>query len=76
MNKPSNEESLANEVQIQRNLEDISATILRTYPQEIFPRRLKDRVKSRKDQSGLGVSQELKNCNSGELVIQEGLALG
>ena len=76
MNKTSKDESQANGVQIQRNLEHTSATILRTYPQEIFPKRSKKLKNLREDQEELGFSLELKNCNSGELVIQEGLALG
>ena len=74
--RASNGESRANEVQIQRNLEDSFATNLRTYPQEIFPKRSKKLENLREDQEELGFSLELKNCNSGELVIQEGLALG
>ena len=38
VNKTSKEESRANEVQIQRNLEDTSATNLRTYPKRSFPK--------------------------------------
>ena len=64
VNKISKEESRANEVQIQRNLEDTSATNLRTYPQEIFPKKSKKLENLREDQEGLGFSQELKNFNS------------
>jgi len=56
VNKTSKEES--------RNLEDTSATNLRTYPQEIFPKRSKKLENLREDQEGLGFSQELKNFNS------------
>jgi len=76
VNKTSNGESRANEVQIQRNLEDSFATNLRTYPQEIFPKRSKKLEKSREDQEGLGFSQKLKNFNSEELAIPEGLTRG
>jgi hypothetical protein len=76
VNKTSNGESRANEVQIQQNLEDSFATNLRTYPQEIFPKRSKKLEKLREDQKGLGFSQKLKNFNSEELVIPEGLARG
>ena len=64
VNKTSREESQANEVQIQRNLEDTSATNLRTYPQEIFPKRSKKLENLREDQEGLGFSQKLENFNS------------
>ena len=60
MNKTSNDESRANEVQIQRNLKDTSETILRTYPQEIFPKRSKKLENPREDQEGLGFSLDLK----------------
>jgi len=64
VNKPSNEESRANEVQIQRNLEDTSANNLRTYPQEIFPKRSMKLENLTEDQEGLEFSQELINFNS------------
>ena len=64
VNKTSKEESRANEVQIQRNLEDTSATKLRTYPQKIFPKRSMKLENLREDQEGLEFSQELKNFNS------------
>jgi len=59
-NKASNVESRANEVQIQRNLEDTFTSVPWTCPQEISPKRLKDLENSREDQSGLGFSQEHK----------------
>ena len=58
VNKASNVESRANEVQIQRNLEDTFTTVPWTYPQEISPKKLKDLENSREDQRGLGFSQE------------------
>ena len=61
--KASNGKSRANGVQIQRNLEDTSATNMRTYPQEIFPKRSKNLENLREDQEGLGFSQKLKNFN-------------
>jgi len=64
VNKPSNEESRANEVQIQRNLEDTSANNLRTYPQAIFPKRSMKLENLTEDQEGLEFSQELINFNS------------
>ena len=72
-NKTSKVESRVNEVQIQRNLEDTFTTVPWTYPQEIFPKRLTDREKSREDKKGLGFSQELKISNSYELAIPGGL---
>ena len=58
------------------NLEDTSTTNLRTYPQEIFPKWSMKLENLRKDQEGLGFSQKLKNFNSEELAIPEGLARG
>jgi len=63
VNKTSKEESRANGVQIQRNLEDTSTTNLRTYPREIFPKRSKKLENLREDKEGLGFSQKLKNFN-------------
>jgi len=74
-NKAPNGKSQANEVQIQRKLEDTFTTNPWTYPQEISPKRLKDLENSGENQSGLGFSQEHKNSNSWELAIPGGLAL-
>ena len=74
--KAPNGKSRANEVQIQRNLEDSFASTPWTYPQKIFLKRLTDRENLEEDQIGLGFSQELTKSNSGEVVIPEGLALG